>query len=114
MSDIIDLTPAAVSKIKEIFKEQQVEDARYLRIVAEMSEGGRINYRFGVDDAVQSEDEVVKGDIDMLVDAQSVELIRGSSIDYVDSFARSGFVVSNPNVKGGCACGGGGCGGGAC
>lgn len=115
MSDIVDLTPAAVSKIKEIFQEQEIKDVKYLRIVADVSPEGRISYRFGIDDVVGSEDELVEGDIKMLVDADSVELIRGSSIDYVDSFSRSGFVVSNPNVKGGgCPCGGNcACGGGA-
>ena len=109
MSDIIEFTPAVISKIREILADQKAED-QYLRVAAEVSPEGRLSHSFGLDRAAQAEDEVIEGDIKVLVDQNSVELIRGSSIDYVDSFERSGFVVSNPNAQGGCPCGGGGCG----
>ena len=62
-------------------------------------------------------DVVIDGEIKALVDDQSAPLIDGSNIDYVEGFQRSGFVISNPNFPGGCACGNsGGCGsgGGGC
>ncbi len=53
----------------------------------------------------------IDGAIKFLIDDESAPLLEGSSIDYVEGFERSGFVISNPNFASGCACGGGGCGG---
>lgn len=107
---VIEFTPAAVSKLKELLDEQQASQA-YLRIAAEKDDTGRLSYRFGIDTAADESDEIVDGLVKAVVDPNSMELIRGSSIDYVESLQRSGFTVSNPNVSG-CACGGGGCCGG--
>lgn len=109
-TNVIEFTPAAASKLKELLVEQKQADA-YLRISAEKDADGRLNYHFGIDTAADEGDAVMNGNVKAVLDANSVELMRGSSIDYVESLQRSGFTVSNPNVKG-CACGGGGCCGG--
>jgi len=108
---IVEFTPSAVSKLKEIMAEQKATDA-YLRIAAEQDSDGRISYRFGIDTVADAQDAVVDGEVKAVIDPNSAELLRGSSVDYVESLQRSGFAVSNPNA-GGCACGGGGCCGGA-
>ena len=74
--------------------------------------GAGIENVFGLEDEAGESDSVVStGTVKALVDADSTALLTGSSIDYVEGFDRSGFVISNPNFQGGgCACGGGGCG----
>ena len=39
------------------------------------------------------------------VDSNSVPLLSGSSIDYVDTLMGAGFTVVNPNAVSGCGCG---------
>ena len=39
------------------------------------------------------------------VDTNSVALLQGSQIDYVDTLMGAGFTVNNPNAVTGCGCG---------
>ena len=41
----------------------------------------------------------------MIVDEMSLELIRGSEIDYVDELIGAYFAVKNPNATATCGCG---------
>ncbi len=101
----------AQEKIKEFMKEQNAEEF-YLRItVMEKPEGGAA-YEFGIEEAVAEDDEIVNQDVPTIASFDSARLLDGANIDYVDSLQRSGFVISNPNFAGKCACGGGGCCGG--
>ncbi len=107
---IVSFTPAALDKLAEVLEEQDAS-ASYLRISAVATPQGGVEYAFGLEDEPTEEDHSVEeGSVKALVDDSSVPLLFGSSIDYVEGFQRSGFVISNPNFAGGCACGGGGCG----
>ena len=107
---ILSFTPAALDKLVEVMAEQDASDS-YLRISASATPQGGVEYAFGLEDEVGDDDTSIEGgSVKALVDEGSISLISGSSIDYVEGFQRSGFVISNPNFAGGCACGGGGCG----
>ena len=108
---VIDFTEAATSKLVEVLKEQDAVES-YLRIAVTQNPAGGIEYVFGLEEEAGDDDQVItSGPIRALVDEDSAPLLEGSSIDYVEGFQRSGFVISNPNFQGGgCACGGGGCG----
>jgi iron-sulfur cluster assembly accessory protein len=43
--------------------------------------------------------------VKILVDKDSVDMLRGAEIDYIDNLNDSGFKVNNPNAKHGCGCG---------
>ena len=53
------------------------------------------------------EDSVIEKDgIDVVVDESSLELIKGSTIDYTQELIRSAFsVVNNPQSESACGCG---------
>ena len=108
---VLEFTDAAPSKLLEVLDEQDAKD-QYLRVAVITAPDGGIDYQFGLEEAPQDSDKVIDGAIKVLVDDESAPLLEGSSIDYVEGFERSGFVISNPNFASGCACGGGGCGGG--
>ena len=112
-SDIIDVTPLAAEKLVDALKEQG-EEGSLLRVMVMPGGNGGIQYMLGVEKEPADDDIVIDAsNVKVLVDAESVPLVEGAQIDYVDGLMRSGFVISNPNVQtGGCACGGGGCGGG--
>ena len=107
---VLEFTDAATSKLLEVLDEQDAKD-QYLRIAVITAPDGGIDYQFGLEEAPQDSDKVIDGAIKVLIDDESAPLLEGSSIDYVEGFERSGFVISNPNFASGCACGGGGCGG---
>ena len=107
---VLEFTDAATSKLLEVLDEQDAKD-QYLRVAVITAPHGGIDYQFGLEEAPQDSDKVIDGAIKVLIDDESAPLLEGSSIDYVEGFERSGFVISNPNFASGCACGGGGCGG---
>jgi len=108
---VVEFTEAATDKLLEVLKEQDAE-GQYLRIAVATADHGGVEYIFGLEETPAETDTVVEGVVKALVDDESAPMLEGSSIDYVEGFERSGFVISNPNFASGCGCGGGGCGGG--
>lgn len=107
---ILSFTQGAIDKLGEVLVEQEAQGS-YLRVSASTDERGGVQYGFSLEAEPGDDDtSVIEGPVKALVDSESVPLLSGSSIDYVEGFQRSGFVISNPNFAGGCACGGGGCG----
>ncbi len=108
---MIEFTETAKSKLQEFMQEQSANES-YLRINVTKGENDGPMYNFALEDSLGENDAVVEGNVKALVDKESIPLIQGSSIDYVEGMHRSGFVISNPNFASGCACGGScGCGG---
>ena len=116
---VIEVTELASRKLVEVLAEQD-KAGNMLRVMVMPGPGGALQYMLGVEDTAGEDDIVIETEsVNVLIDSESVPLIEGASIDYVEGLMRSGFVISNPNAPagggGGCACGGGGgggCGGG--
>jgi iron-sulfur cluster assembly protein len=59
-----------------------------------------------LEDQPTPEDNVLEANgVRVYVDGQSVPLLKGASIDYVDTLMGAGFTVNNPNAVTGCGCG---------
>lgn len=102
---VVSLTDAAASKLRELTKDETNPDVG-LRVY--VYSGGCSGYRYGMmlEDAPTPEDKVFGVDgINVYVDGQSVALLQGSQIDYVDTLMGAGFTVNNPNAVSGCGCG---------
>ena len=105
---LLEFTDAATKKLLEVLDEQDAK-GQYLRIAVITEPGGGVDYQFGLEESPLETDKIIEGTVKVLIDDESAPLLEGSSIDYVEGFERSGFVISNPNFASGCACGGGGC-----
>lgn len=119
-ANLLTISQGASAKLQEILREEGTPDA-YLRITLAPWGHGGVQYMLGLETDAEEQDTVVDtGGVKVLLDSDSAPLMDGTSIDYVETFQRSGFVIDNPNFPatggGGCACGGGGCacGGGGC
>ncbi len=102
---LVSLTDAAVLKLNELTKEETNPDIG-LRVY--VYSGGCSGYRYGMmlEDAPTPEDKILDaGGIKVYVDGQSISLLQGSQIDYVDTLMGAGFTVNNPNAVSGCGCG---------
>ena len=106
---VLEFTDAATTKLLEVLDEQDAE-GQYLRIAVVTTPHGGVDYQFGLEESPSESDRVIEGTVKVLIDDESAPLLECSSIDYVEGFERSGFVISNPNFSSGCGCGGGGCG----
>jgi iron-sulfur cluster assembly protein len=59
-----------------------------------------------LEDAPTAEDNRLEvNGIKVYVDGQSISLLEGSQIDYVDTLMGAGFTVNNPNAVAACGCG---------
>ena len=100
------LSDNAVGKLKELITKNGTAEDTYLRVY--VAGGGCSGFRYGLalDNKVHEGDEVVQASgVKVVVDPNSREYLDGSSIDYVESVAGSGFMVSNPNNWSTCGCG---------
>jgi iron-sulfur cluster assembly accessory protein len=102
---MVHLTPAALSKVKEIMA-QQPEPQAGLRV--QVIGGGCSGFQYSMAFEPQSggEDSVLTLDgLKVFVDSQSLAYLDGTEIDYVETLHGSGFKFNNPNVKSTCGCG---------
>jgi iron-sulfur cluster assembly protein len=59
-----------------------------------------------LEDAPTAEDKVLEANgVKVYVDGNSVDLLKGSQIDYVDTLMGACFTVNNPNAVAACGCG---------
>jgi iron-sulfur cluster insertion protein len=63
-------------------------------------------YNFSFEDQRNEDDLVIEHDgAAVLVDSTSLELLKGSQLDYVEEMVGSSFQVKNPNATSSCGCG---------
>ena len=101
----ISITEAAARRIAALKKQEAAEGA-FLRI--SVSGGGCSGFQYGLsfDDQRNPDDFVFeKGDIAVVVDDTSLDLLNGSEIDYVEDMIGSSFQIKNPQAKSTCGCG---------
>ena len=103
MSDIA-LSPSAAARIASIAKRQG--KPAILRLAVDGGGCAGFTYRFGLADEVEAEDVRSERDgVILVVDPISLDLLRGSTVDFVESLGGSSFQVTNPNAASGCGCG---------
>ena len=100
-------TDLAREKLVELIGEQRAAGKEaHLRIVVQG--GGCAGFSYGMffDNQVRPGDNVsdVHG-VNVLMDDETLEMVAGSQIDYVDSLLGRGFTVKNPNAASTCGCG---------
>ena len=104
MSDPIQLTPSAAQRVAAIAARQG--RPAILRLSVEGGGCSGFQYRFGLADAVESDDLTVERDgVTLVVDSISLDLVRGAAVDYVENLGGAAFKVENPNAASGCGCG---------
>lgn len=99
------LTDAAVAKIRELVAAENDPDLA-LRMAVRPGGCSGFSYEMYFDSQIDP-DDIVEGfeDVRVVVDPQSAEMIRGSTLDYKDGLMGAGFAIENPNVTRTCGCG---------
>jgi len=98
-------TENAVKKLIEL-KLAESSDNSFLRMG--VKPGGCSGYSYEMFfDTEEFDGDVVEeyGDVSIVVDAQSLEHIKGSTLDYREGLMETGFSIDNPNVSRTCGCG---------
>ena len=100
-SDLLVFTEAAANKVKTLIEEEK-NDSLKLRVFVSGGGCSGFQYDFSYDNKI-SDDDLVQHNI--LIDKQSVELLKGSEIDYADELIGESFKITNPQTKSSCGCG---------
>ena len=63
-------------------------------------------YNFEFTNKKENDDLIIKeNNINIIVDNTSLNLIKGSTIDYVDELIGASFKINNPQASSSCGCG---------
>ena len=100
----VTLSAAAAARIRAL----SAEDGRevMLRVAVEGGGCSGFQYQFDLVHAGEPDDLVVERDgARALVDPVSLDMVKGSEIDFVDELAGAEFRIRNPNARSSCGCG---------
>jgi iron-sulfur cluster assembly accessory protein len=102
---MINVTPGATIKVKEIMNQQNPTPVA-LRVAVVGGGCSGFSYHMAFENQENPTDNVYDFDgLKVLVDQMSEMYLDGVSIDYIESLEGAGFKFNNPNVKSTCGCG---------
>ncbi|XP_029569363.1 iron-sulfur cluster assembly 2 homolog, mitochondrial isoform X2 [Salmo trutta] len=96
------LSASCVKRLGEIMGKGE-----YLRIQVEGGGCSGFQYKFIVDSTRNEDDRMFEqGGVGIIVDQDSLEFVKGSTLDYTQELIRSSFqMLKNPQADHGCSCG---------
>jgi iron-sulfur cluster assembly accessory protein len=98
------LTENAAKRVAWIAERQK--KPAILRLAVDGGGCAGFTYKFELAAALESDDEVAEtGGVKLIVDPISLELVKGSAVDFVEDLNGAAFRVTNPNAQSGCGCG---------
>ena len=100
MTNKIEFTKSAINEIERITAIKG--STNYFRITVKGGGCSGFKYNFNFDNKVEAEDLVFNKTI---IDKNSLEIIKGSVIDYKKELIGSSFVIKNPQASTSCGCG---------
>ena len=102
---VVTITDTAAAKVAELIAAEG-EQGLALRMAVRPGGCSGFSYEMFFDSEVEAADAVVEhGGVKVVVDPESAERLRGSTLDYKDGLMGAGFAIENPNVTRSCGCG---------
>ena len=103
MEKKIEITENAQKHISNVIKD---DSASYFRITVLGGGCAGFQYKFDFDNSKNKNDIIFKIEkIEVVIDNISLNLIKGSKIDYVNELIGSSFKITNPQASSSCGCG---------
>lgn len=100
----ISLTENAARRVAWIAQRQH--KPAILRLAVDGGGCAGFTYKFELAGQADAEDTVAETDgVKLVVDPVSLELVKGSAVDFVEDLGGAAFRVTNPNAQSGCGCG---------
>jgi len=101
--DII-LTESAARRVA-LIAERQHKPA-ILRLAVDGGGCAGFTYKFELAEEALGDDAVAETDgVKLIVDPVSLDLVKGSAVDFVEDLGGASFRVTNPQAQSGCGCG---------
>ena len=99
----ISLTENAARRVAWI-AERQSRPA-ILRLAVDGGGCAGFTYKFELADEADDDTVTETDGVKLVVDPISLDLVRGSAVDFVEDLGGAAFKVLNPNAQSGCGCG---------
>ena len=96
----INFTKQAVERINQLVSKKT--DGTFFRIAVKGGGCSGFQYEFTFDDKIDENDLKQEN---IVVDKSSLELLKGSQVDYSTELIGSSFKITNPKTKSSCGCG---------
>ena len=101
----VNLSPAAVKRVKELLESQQLDNA-FLRMGVKGGGCSGLSYNLEFDTEMGKHDKQFDVDgVKVVVDVKSYLYLNGTTLDWVNQGLTGGFTFVNPNAKSSCGCG---------
>ena len=102
----LSLSDNCVRRLQTVLK----DSSEKLRVSVEGGGCSGFQYKFTIEskNSIDKEQDQIfeREGVQIIVDKDSLELLKGSTIDYQDELIKSSFrVIKNPNAEQGCSCG---------
>lgn len=105
VKNVITVSKEAATKIKDLAKKQnKISYGMKLQVIP----GGCASYQYAMYlEKGPSKDDIVVEDngVKIFIEKNSLHLLKGTRIHYIDNFYGASFKFENPNVKESCHCG---------
>jgi iron-sulfur cluster assembly protein len=103
---VVLLTERAAEKVRGLMDQEPAGEAEVLRVAIQGGGCSGFEYALGFDRGAQAGDhELEFHGVKVVVDPFSAPYLQGSTIDFLEGLAESGFKIDNPNVVSACGCG---------
>lgn len=93
---------------KRISKLIQDEENKQVHLRISVLGGGCSGFQYNYDfDTTKNADDLIfeKDGVEVVIDTTSIEFIKGSMLDYVETLGSAAFEIKNPNATANCGCG---------
>ena len=102
---MITLTDIAAVKVKELVEAEGEMDLA-LRVAVRPGGCSGYSYEMFFDSETEANDiSQFYGDVRVVSDSMSAQLLEGATLDFKDGLMGSGFAIDNPNAQRTCGCG---------
>jgi iron-sulfur cluster assembly protein len=103
---MVTMTERAAARALQLLAAENDPSLTSLRVAVEGGGCSGFQYALGFDGDPEPGDAVVElHGLRVIVDPDSLALLDGAGLDYVDGLHGAGFQISNPNVTSACGCG---------
>lgn len=102
---MIALTDFATTKVAELINAEG-EEGLALRVAVRPGGCSGFSYEMFFDSEFTDDDKIEEiGDVKLVCDSSSAEMLKGATLDYTESIQETGFKINNPNAQRTCGCG---------
>ncbi|MEY2507027.1 MAG: iron-sulfur cluster assembly protein [Verrucomicrobiota bacterium] len=102
---MITVTENAVRQLRALLESRPATEGQGLRVGIAKGGCSGLQYEMSLGARQAGDETIARDGVEFFVDAESMDYLRGSTLDYRDGLTGAGFHIENPNAARTCGCG---------